>query len=61
LERFPSVTLEAAQKAVVEAARRVAGCRWQEIADPISTSRRRLIELAVAVSDLDSFGGPNAR
>ena len=59
LETFP-VSLDAAQRAVIEAARRVARCRWQEFQDPISTSRRNLIQLTLAVADLDSFGAPGA-
>lgn len=59
LESFPA-SPEAARSAVVEAARRVAGARWAEFNDPISNGRRRLIELTLAVADLDSFGAPSA-
>lgn len=59
LETFP-VSVEAARLAVVEAARRVAGCRWAEFNDPISTGRRNLIALTLSVADLDSFGVPGA-
>lgn len=45
---------------MIDAARRVAGCQWQEIADPISTSRRRMVELCVAVANLDGFGDASA-
>jgi hypothetical protein len=55
LETWP-VNVEAAQLAVVEAARKVAASRWSEFHDPISTGRRNLIELTLAVADLDSFG-----
>ena len=54
--RFPSVTPEDAQRAVIDAARRVTSSNWQELSDPISNGRRNLISLTVAVANLDALG-----
>jgi hypothetical protein len=50
------VTPEDAQRAVIDAARRVTSSNWQELSDPISNGRRNLISLTVAVANLDALG-----
>jgi hypothetical protein len=56
---YPSPTIEAAMVGVIDCARRVTAAAWSEMSDPISSGRRRLVELAVSVGDLDAFRGPS--